>query len=1138
MNFKDFEELIKSGTDEITLTEDVILEYAEEELFEEGIAIENDLIIRGNGHLISFRNYKSPYVLNVESGLFLENCSLIDIVVIAKNSNLNFKDCHFKRGDMEWKYSIYMEHNSSLDLKNCILLGINSSDSNLNATDSDMGVITVKNGELNLKKSKMITIDNNHAQINLDECDFIGNNILAPIYNKKGIVNVNNCNFEYLKSYFSKRKDDDKYIHNEEQGYIYSYDMTDPFILNEQGSVEINDSTFKNNDSKIYQDGGAIYNDSGSILLKNCLFEDNYCDLRGGAIYNDGSLTAKSCIFNNNNSKFGGKSIHNLGNLVIDSCEFSSDEKNIILNEKGHITVKNSKLESHHQILAKEDVHMSNEDNEYNIMHFKDSSYLQELLDSELEEIKLDYSILGGGFKLERDNLIIDGCGNIIDANNEDRIFEVSGDNITLKNLTFKNGLKHRGDGGAIFNNGKTLNIENCIFENNRGTYYDGGGAIYNKKGNMNIKDSIFKDNISPHDRRGGAIFNNEGNVNIANSIFLNNLAADAGGAIYNIGTFNIKSCEFIKNKVKYIGESMLDFIGGGIYNKKGKVSVENTNFEGNEGYGEAIYNDDIADIHNSSFKGDDEEYMIINKGQLSLKNISLDANNIIYNNSLLSIPDGEKNRYLNNIENMGVFFKIIENDMKLEDKGFAHLDSLINSDSEEITLDHDIILAIDEENNYKNGIKIKNKKLIIHGNGHYIDAKGKSSIFDIADGEILIENVICKNVLSNKYAIESLKSDIKIDNCIFENNYSGIIHSKESYIELNNSKFFDNFSLNGAIAHSTNSFLKISDCDFNHNRSPNGGMLYTEASKLVLYNSRFSNCYNIFSSYNSDYNVILSTFEKNENNLFTGGGPYNKIRFNECNFDNNHSNMWGIENNLGFISLIKCNFRFNSYYLIWARNLLLSNCFIDSDSYIETRRLIINIGEYEKIKEIIKTNEIINPQDIFLDTSKKEHLLSEDMILDDITIGKDFILDGNGHEIKGLSNNEICSESENIVFKNIVFSESIKIVNKKSLKIENCRFTDTDIKIENYGKLLLKNCSFEYGGFSLHNHEIIINKANLTLENCSFKKEHKILNTGEVTLINDDETEVVLMSEIIEINNYLEPCKSRTNSSFRNLFE
>ena len=53
MNFKEFEQLINSGVEEIFLTENVLLEDCEEEDYISGIEINADnLIIEGNGHII------------------------------------------------------------------------------------------------------------------------------------------------------------------------------------------------------------------------------------------------------------------------------------------------------------------------------------------------------------------------------------------------------------------------------------------------------------------------------------------------------------------------------------------------------------------------------------------------------------------------------------------------------------------------------------------------------------------------------------------------------------------------------------------------------------------------------------------------------------------------------------------------------------------------------------------------------------------------------------------------------------------------------------------------------------------------------------------------------------------------------
>ena len=158
-------------------------------------------------------------------------------------------------------------------------------------------------------------------------------------------------------------------------------------------------------------------------------------------------------------------------------------------------------------------------------------------------------------------NLIIDGQGHTIDGAKKARIFYVSANSVTFKNINFINGWSQFG--GAIYGNSKIIN---CTFENNGAQYF--GGAIYTE--NTTINDSKFIKNYA-HES-GGAIYGNRviygndainGNITISNSQFLENLAfgmsvdiiEKGGGAIYctNGEVFNSS----------FIGNSMIYTIGG-----------------------------------------------------------------------------------------------------------------------------------------------------------------------------------------------------------------------------------------------------------------------------------------------------------------------------------------------------------------------------------------------------------------------------------------------------------------------------------------------------------------------------------------------------------------------------------------------
>ena len=64
-----------------------------------------------------------------------------------------------------------------------------------------------------------------------------------------------------------------------------------------------------------------------------------------------------------------------------------------------------------------------------------------------------------GGIELDIDDLVIDGNGKTIDGDGKSRIFTVTGKNITLKNITFKNGKSHKNYDNKLNNHGGVLRI-------------------------------------------------------------------------------------------------------------------------------------------------------------------------------------------------------------------------------------------------------------------------------------------------------------------------------------------------------------------------------------------------------------------------------------------------------------------------------------------------------------------------------------------------------------------------------------------------------------------------------------------------------------------------------------------------------
>ena len=185
--------------------------------------------------------------------------------------------------------------------------------------------------------------------------------------------------------------------------------------------------------------------------------------------------------------------------------------------------------------------------------------------------------------------------GTIISPISPGRIFFINSDlTVNLYNLTIQNCLVTEvGDnGGAIYNNGTNLNVNNCKFTNNN-VVVGNGGAIYNNGGNLTITSTTFTSNTVLVVGNGGAIYNNGGNLTITSTTFTSNTIGvnGDGGSIYNNGgNLTITSSTFTNN-------DLLMGNGGAIYNNGGNLTITSSTFTSNDiimnmnGCGGAIYN-------------------------------------------------------------------------------------------------------------------------------------------------------------------------------------------------------------------------------------------------------------------------------------------------------------------------------------------------------------------------------------------------------------------------------------------------------------------------------------------------------------------------------------------------------------------
>ena len=175
-----------------------------------------------------------------------------------------------------------------------------------------------------------------------------------------------------------------------------------------------------------------------------------------------------------------------------------------------------------------------------------------------------------------------------------------NGWNGTLFNCTFENNSATN-NGGAVYWSGQHGNVTNCTFKNNVVSGYNNGGAIHINTKNMNVVNSTFIENKASN---GGSISINNENVTVINSTFIKSTASN-GGAIFVAGSNVI-----INNSTFTSNEATSN--GGAVYLSSGNnIDIVDSKFNDDKAtsYAGAIYSNTNFNIKNSTFKGNKANY-------------------------------------------------------------------------------------------------------------------------------------------------------------------------------------------------------------------------------------------------------------------------------------------------------------------------------------------------------------------------------------------------------------------------------------------------------------------------------------------------------------------------------------------------
>ena len=241
-----------------------------------------------------------------------------------------------------------------------------------------------------------------------------------------------------------------------------------------------------------------------------------------------------------------------LGCLLVSAVNATEIDNNLT-SDSNSIVIKDS-----NEVILEDSVHTFDEL----------SDLINSTPENEILVLDNDYTFINGSNKgiLISKPITIDGAGHTLDGNKLSRIFNVSADNVVLKNISFINGNalgsygKYYG-GGAIYWNGSNGILDNCNFTDNceysfeydpydivipdgegdlpviyslrpSGATTTQGGAIAWIGDNGKVMNSTFNHNCIGYANDGGAIFWAGANGEIINSEFYDN-DAYRGAAIY-----------------------------------------------------------------------------------------------------------------------------------------------------------------------------------------------------------------------------------------------------------------------------------------------------------------------------------------------------------------------------------------------------------------------------------------------------------------------------------------------------------------------------------------------------------------------------------------------------------------------------
>ena len=545
----------------------------------------------------------------------------------------------------------------------------------------------------------------------------------------------------------------------------------------------------------VNSEAGALYLCGNNISVDYCNFINNLADFTGGAItihWGNNISISNSKFKNNRAGQSGGAIAWNGDYGLLNNSKFIDNSPNDLFLNANNMTLTDVYIANESLIESWYDVDYKNvKFGPFNT--FDDLSLLiNNTPEGGILVLDDDYKFAGGSNKgiVISKAITIDGAGHIIDGNKSSRIFNVTADNVVLKNINFVNGnaigsyTSSSIGGGALYWNGTDGLVENCSFTNNQdytidykeyeiitdgnetitilypipaGAKTSEGGAILWNGLNGTVRNCLFKDNHVGYANHGGAVYWRGDYGKIIDSDFYDS-SAWVGAALYWEGDYGTMDSSnlfliFPDDYRDPFKENLLYWTGN-------NATIENSVLIHAEILGSNITCDnnfwgDTVDRPDEIEKPGNVNYWILanlttDKSLVSKGDevtVSLNLNHLIDKNGRISKYDESDFTYEakftadddGRVKAVYRYDQIEFEIVPLEYLDFNILAQKINETPE------GGVLVLDRNYMYINGTNkgiLISKPITIDGNGHTLNGNQLSRMFNITSDNVTIKNI------------------------------------------------------------------------------------------------------------------------------------------------------------------------------------------------------------------------------------------------------------------------------------------------------------------------------------------------------------------------------------------------------------